>query len=144
MLTSIGTPAKASSLNSLQRNRKMHMWCKHYHLMGTRFGRTRDELGPRYRTNFCIKWWESLVYGRSHYCGYWSMVAFIHFLKAILLHEIDLTLWNLSYCFIVSVNNVKEASASYLGNWLLLTIACTQNPNEVICSADHFSLLVCW
>lgn len=132
------------SLNSLQRSRKTHMWCKCYHPMGTRFGRTRDELGPRYWTNFCIKWWGSLVYGRSYYCGYWSMVTFIHFLKEILLYEIDLTLWNLSHGFIVSISNFKEASASDLGNRLALTIVCTQNLNEVICSADHFSLRVCW
>lgn len=133
-----------NSLGSLQRNHNMHMWYKCYHPRGTGVGRSHGELGPRYWTRFCMKWWESLGIERSHYCGYWSMVAFPHVLKIVILCEIDSALRNLSYCSTVSISNFKEASASYLSNWLALTRVCTQNPNEVICSADHFSLLLCW
>ena len=49
---------------------KMHIRCKCYHPMGTSFGRVHDELGPCYWTNFCLKLWGFIIYGRSHYCGF--------------------------------------------------------------------------
>lgn len=105
---------------------KMHIRCKCYHPMGTSFGRVHDELGPCYWTNFCLKLWGFIIYGRSHYCGYWYTVMFIQFPKKVLLCEIHLTLWSLSYCLIMSISNSKEAHASYWGNWLDLTIVCNR------------------
>lgn len=89
-------------------------------------------------------WEESLIHGRSHYCGYWPMEAFIQVPKKGLWCEIHFILWNLGYCFVMSISDFKEASASYSGNWSTLTIEWTQSPDKVIHSDGHFSLLVCW
>lgn len=44
----------------------------------------------------------------------------------------------------MGIGNFKEDRASYLGNWLTLTIAGAQTTNGVICSVDFFpaSLLI--